>query len=106
METKELLGRRLRELRQKKELTLERLSEIASVDVKYLGSIERGKENPTIATLEKVANALSVKLHQILSFEHELTGERTLRRKIIQILEKCDENELQHILRIVSAIKD
>ena len=106
MDTKELLGRRIRELRKKKGLTQERLAEKANVDVKYLGNIERGRENPTIGTLEKLANALSVKIHQILNFEHELQGERLLRRRITQMVEKCDEKELQTILKLVNSIKD
>jgi transcriptional regulator with XRE-family HTH domain len=75
-------------------------------DVKYLGDIERGKENPTVGILEKVAGALSVKLYQILTFEHELQGEKLLKRRINQILDKCDEKELQMILRLVNAMKD
>ncbi|HBA40045.1 MAG TPA: XRE family transcriptional regulator [Deltaproteobacteria bacterium] len=106
METKELLGRRVRELRKKKGLTQERLAEIAALDVKYLGGIERGTENPTIETLEKLANALSVRVSQILDFEHEIHGERLLRRRINQVLDKCNERELQIILRLVSAVKD
>ena len=106
MDTKELLGRRLRTLRKTRGLTLERLAEKASVDEKYLGNIERGKENPTIATLEKLAGALSVKINQILTFEHETKGERSLRRRIMQILEKCDEEELQLILKLVNSIKE
>ncbi len=106
MNTKELLGRRLRDLRKRRGLTIERLAEMADVDVKYLGSIERGNENPTVATLEKLAGALSVKLHQILNFEHEATGKKLLRRRIMQILDKCDERELQTILKMVSAVKD
>lgn len=62
METKELLGRRLKELRRKRGLTQERLAERANLDVKYVGNIERGKENPTVATLERLAGALSVKM--------------------------------------------
>ena len=106
MDTKELLGRRVRELRKKRGLTQERLAEKATVDVKYLGSIERGTENPTIGTLEKLASALSVKVRQILDFEHEVQGKRLLRRRINQVLDKCDEKELQTILRLVSMIKD
>ena len=106
MGTKELLGTRVRELRKARELTLERLAEKANVDVKYLGNIERGKENPTIGILEKLAGALSVKVYQILTFEHELQGERLLRRRISQVLEKCDQKELQTILKVVNAMKD
>jgi transcriptional regulator with XRE-family HTH domain len=106
METREFLGRRLRELRKKKGLTLERLAEKANVDVKYLGDIERGKENPTVAILERLADALSLKLYQIFTFEHALRGDKALRRRINQTLEKCDEKELQMILKLVRAIKD
>ena len=106
MDMKELLGRRVRDLRKKRGLTQERLAEVAGMDVKYLGGIERGKENPTVGTLEKLAGALSVKVRQILDFEHEVRGKRLLRRRITQILGKCNEKELQVIFRLVSAIKD
>jgi transcriptional regulator with XRE-family HTH domain len=106
MEARQLLGRRVKELRKKNRLTQERLAEIAGIDVKYLGSIERGTENPTIAILEKLASALRVKIHQIVNFEHELQGERLLRRRISQILEKCDQKELQTVLKLVTAVKD
>ena len=106
MDTKALLGRRLRELRKARKFTLEKLAEKSGVGAKYLGGIERGTENPTISTLEKVADALSVGIHQIILFEHQIQGERALRRRIVQILAKCDERELQQILRIVSAMKD
>jgi len=106
MDTKELLGKRVRELRTKRGLTQERLAELADMDVKYLGSIERGTENPTVGTLHKLADALSVKIHQLLSFEHNIQGEKLLRRRITQRLEKCDEKELQVILKLVGAIKE
>jgi len=106
MDTKELLGKRVRDLRKKRGMTQEQLAEVAGVDVKYLGSIERGIENPTVRILEKLAATLSVKVHQIFDFEHEAKGEKLLRRRIIQILDKCDEKELQMILKLVSAIKD
>ena len=106
MDTKELLGKRVRELRKKRGLTLEKLSELAGIDVKFLGGIERGKENPSIGTLEKLAIALSVRLHQVLTLEHQVRGEKVLRKKITQILETCTEGELQIIFRLVSVIKE
>ena len=105
MDTKGLLGRRVKDLRTKRGLTQEKLAELAAIDVKYLGGIERGTENPTIGTLEKLSNALAVKVFQIVEFEHEILGKRLLRRRINQILDNCDDRELQTILRLVSAIK-
>ena len=106
MDTKDLLGKRVRELRKKRKFTQEKLAELAGIDISYLGNIERGTENPTVATLEKLAAALSMKSYQILNFEHELQGEKSLRRRLAQILDKCDETELQLILKMVTAIKD
>jgi transcriptional regulator with XRE-family HTH domain len=106
MDTKGLLGRRVRDLRKKRKLTQEKLAELAVIDITYLGNIERGKENPTMAVLERLAEALAVKVPQILTFESELKGEKALRRRIIQILDRCDEKELQMILKLASAIKD
>lgn len=106
MDTKELLGKRVRELRTKRGLTQERLAEMADIDVKYLGSIERGTENPTIGTLQKLAEPLSVKIHQLLTVEHNVRGEKLLRKRIIQRLEECDEKELQVIVKLIGAIKE
>jgi transcriptional regulator with XRE-family HTH domain len=106
METTVLLGRRLRELRKKRGLTQEGLAEQANVDVKYLGSIERGRENPTVGTLEKVSAALGIKMAHLLTYEHQLRGERLLRRRIAQVIERFDENELQHVLKLLNALKD
>jgi transcriptional regulator with XRE-family HTH domain len=106
MDMKQLLGRRIRQLRRSRGLTIERLAERAHVGEKYLGDIERGKENPTVVTLEKLAVALSVKIYQILNFEHELQGEKALRRRIMQLVDRCNESELQMILKIVGAVKD
>ncbi len=93
-------------MRKKRGLSQERLAEGAGISTQYVSNIERGKENPTIGTLEKLASALLVKAHQILDFEHELTGKRLLRKRIGQVLNTCDEKELQVILKLVSAMKD
>ena len=106
MEIKELIGKRIRELRKARGLTIERLAEIAHIGEKYLGDIERGKENPTVATLEKLARALGLRVHQILNNEHVLAGEKNLRRRIIQILDTCNEGELQLFLKFVIAVKE
>ena len=106
MDSKGLLGRRIRDLRKRKRLTQEKLAELANVDVKYLGGIERGTENPSIGILERLARALSVKVHQLVTFEHELSGERNLRRRIVQVLDKCDETDLRLILKLIMAINE
>ena len=56
------LGRRIRELRDARGWSQERLAEAAYVDRSYLAGVERGLRNPTVRNLLKIAIALRVKL--------------------------------------------
>jgi len=60
-------GKRLREVRNKRKLTQEKLSELAEIDYKYLQKIE-GKNPPNIKleTIEKLAKTLKVKPSELL----------------------------------------
>lgn len=60
-------GKRLRELRNKRKLTQDKLSELAGIDYKYLQKIE-GKNPPNIKleTIEKLAKTLKVKPSELL----------------------------------------
>ncbi|MDB5279053.1 MAG: transcriptional regulator [Ferruginibacter sp.] len=52
------VGRRLKELRLKIDLTQEKLSFKAEVDKTYLNEVENGKRNVSIINLEKIIKAL------------------------------------------------
>jgi transcriptional regulator with XRE-family HTH domain len=61
------LGKNLKKLRKQKELTQERLAELANLDPKTIVDIEGEKRaNPTLETLNKLARALKVKLEDLL----------------------------------------
>ena len=51
---KELVGARIRELRVERGLSQEKLALIADVDRTYIASVENGKRNISIETLEKI----------------------------------------------------
>jgi transcriptional regulator with XRE-family HTH domain len=55
-------GLRVRHLREKAGLTLERASSAAELDLAHWQKIEAGKVNVTMGTMIRVANALDVKL--------------------------------------------
>lgn len=54
------IGRRVRELRRGRGLTQEQLGERAGLSYKFIGEIERGIGNPTVATLLTISDALGV----------------------------------------------
>ena len=55
---KKLVGQRIRELREKKGWSQEKLAEHADLDRTYIGRIERGEKNIGLENLVKIARAL------------------------------------------------
>jgi transcriptional regulator with XRE-family HTH domain len=62
-----ILGRNVRRLRQQRRLTQEKLAFEAEIDLTYVGGIERGKRNPSLLVMARIADALSVPLAKLLS---------------------------------------
>jgi transcriptional regulator with XRE-family HTH domain len=60
-------GRNVREVRQQKKLTQEKLAFEAEIDLTYVGRIEKGKGNPSLLVMGRIARALSVPLTKLLS---------------------------------------
>ncbi|HWE45765.1 MAG TPA: helix-turn-helix transcriptional regulator [Caulobacteraceae bacterium] len=61
-----LVGRNVRRLRKGREMTQEGLAERAEVSQQYVSDLERGRNNPTILQLQKLATALGVRPHELL----------------------------------------
>lgn len=66
MRTHDILARNLRVLRAEAQLSQEELADAAQVDRTYIGGLERSVRNPTLAVIERIAEALGVKPHQLL----------------------------------------
>lgn len=47
-------------------MSQERLAEVAGLDRAYVSGLERGARNPTLETLERLAKALKVPLHELM----------------------------------------
>ena len=59
-------GLRLRQLREQRGLSQERLAELSDFDRTYLSGIERGVRNPTLAVIASLAKALEMKLSELM----------------------------------------
>ena len=62
-----MLGRNVRRIRQQRRMTQEKLAFEAEIDLTYMGGIERGKRNPSLLVMARIAEALSVPLTKLLS---------------------------------------
>jgi transcriptional regulator with XRE-family HTH domain len=62
MKSRALVARNLRRLRVRKGLSQEVLAVDARIDRTYVSRLERGLENPTVAVLERLAEALGAQI--------------------------------------------
>jgi transcriptional regulator with XRE-family HTH domain len=62
-----VLGKNVRRFRRQRKLTQEQLAFEAEIDLTYMGGIERGKRNPSLLVMARIADALSVPLTKLLS---------------------------------------
>lgn len=60
MDMRNLVGKNVRKIRQKRGLTQEKFSEISGFSQQYLSSLENGRRNPTVVTIYELATALGV----------------------------------------------
>jgi transcriptional regulator with XRE-family HTH domain len=61
-------GRKVRMEREKRNISQEKLGELAGIHRTYVGMIERGEKNITLLNIEKVASALDLTLKQMVDF--------------------------------------
>ena len=62
------VGKRIKELRNKLGISQEDLAFRSEIHRTYIASLEVGKRNVSIETLEKVVNALEVSLSEFFNF--------------------------------------
>jgi transcriptional regulator with XRE-family HTH domain len=103
VDIKKIIGSRIAEIRKKKGMTQDQLAEKMEISPKYLSSIERGKENPTLNTLINLAQCLGVDLGVIFSFP-QIEDPSKRKSLINSLLTKADEDQLKQALKILSSI--
>jgi len=86
-------------------LSQERLAERAGISAQYVSNIERGRENPTLDLLLRLADALKVSLGQLCDFETvEDMNQRKMRSSIGAILQKAGPDRLRLALKLLRSL--
>ncbi|MGI4860415.1 MAG: helix-turn-helix domain-containing protein [Janthinobacterium lividum] len=70
-------GARLRQHREARNLTLKELAESAQVSIGILSQIERGLNSPSLKTVEKVRNALGLRIGDLFPDEKRAADDRS-----------------------------
>jgi XRE family aerobic/anaerobic benzoate catabolism transcriptional regulator len=92
------LGRRVRKVRDQRDMPRKLLSRAADVSERYLAQLEAGQGNASIVLLRRVASALGVQLTDLLDFAEPVPEQRLLRR----FLDSLPPKRLGEVLRRVT----
>ena len=79
MQGRKLVGQNLKRVRVAQAVSQEQLAFDAGVDRSYLGGIERGEENPSVDTLEKIARILGIELLELFQPVNDAGPQKGLR---------------------------
>ncbi len=100
---KDLLGKRIKELRQSKHLSQQELAEKIGIDQRNLSNIECGNTFPS-KSLTRLANALNIDLQELFDFEHYKTDETSMINYIQKNLTTLSSSDLRTVYRLIKSM--
>lgn len=92
----------MRELRRRRNLTLEELGERAKLSDKFCQSVETGRQAPTVDAIEKLARGLGIDPAELF-----MTDERSvkdLRARARELIGEASDSEIAKIVRLLEAV--
>jgi len=60
------LGHAIKRLRLQRKMTQQELADASGLDIRYIGSIERGQRNPTFGVLQGITSVFGMKTWELL----------------------------------------
>ena len=101
MDNKKLLGKRIKEIRKKNNLTQEELSEKVNIDITTLSGIESGRHFPSLVTLEKIAKILDVALTTLFDFNHFISTDE-MRNFIGNNMDLFSDDDIKFVYKLLN----
>ncbi len=98
-----VVGQRIRNYRQKANMTQEELAERAELHYTYVGQVERGEKNLTLGSLEKILDALNLSFSDFFEGFEKRTKE-SIPSLCYDLICRKDIKDQQRIYRILSEI--
>lgn len=92
------LGLRIQSIRQKQNLTLKEVADKANITSSMLSQLERGKANPSVETLRKVALALEVPLFTFFAQDNITPENHVIRKNTHKLVTFLPEKQVEYII--------
>ena len=103
-ELKIAVGEAIKSYRKGKKISQSELCNLSGLDRNTISKIENGKSNLSYITLYKIVTALNMPSNTLFDFGIK-SPESQLRQMILMELYDCDEQEMDHLYRILSLQK-
>jgi transcriptional regulator with XRE-family HTH domain len=99
---KSVLGKRIRQIRLESGMTQQDLAEKVGITEKQISKIETGVHYPKFENFIKILESFNISMQEF-AVQSE-TEANIIRRKIMRIMNKASEEELQYLLLLVKNV--
>jgi transcriptional regulator with XRE-family HTH domain len=96
-----LFGKQLAKLRKAKGLKQHQLEEKIGSGPQYVSHLETGRSKPGFENIFELAEALDVSPMELFFVEGLDDKKEVLRRRIEELLNRCDEKQLRKVYRLI-----
>ena len=100
---KKSLGKRIRHIRKKNDLSQEQFAELIGIDPNSVSRIECGVHYPSLDTLEKISTALEVEMRDLFIFNKKESAEE-MRAFLVQTASEVGVEKLREVVRVVRRV--
>lgn len=98
------IGNRIRTERLKRDISQERLAEMAGVGTTHISHIETGNTVPSIKAFIAIVNALELSADELLR-GHILKSKHIYESELAEIIQDCNDEEARIIADMAKALK-
>ncbi|OPY84789.1 MAG: HTH-type transcriptional regulator SinR [Syntrophorhabdus sp. PtaU1.Bin153] len=99
------LGGRIRALRSEKGLSQEELGEKSGLHEKYVGAVERGEKNCSVATIEKIAKGLEVGISDLFLLQKSKSEITALKESVISEIKESRPEVVKLVSDLLKQVK-
>ena len=99
------IGKRLQDIRQKKQISVYRLSQDTGISTSHINSIERGEKHPSVETLCRLIKPLGISMSEFFNEENTIAYLNDDEKEIVEFYRTMPNDSADALLQLVRTIK-
>lgn len=100
-----LIGKRIKEHRQRRNLTQEMLAELIEKSPGYISMVETGRKKASLDTLLSVSKVLNITLNELLT-GNQIPLDTDYNLEIAELMSGCNQHERRMMFEIMRTVRD